>query len=263
MPILVADDSVIENPSFGIKYVPFSSVDGCMAAWRGDFSSDLTGNGNTLTKIGNPNQAAFGVSCSKNNGYLTSVSDGINRTLICIHRQPAAVDSGSSYNYPFGNLSQNNTVTGVGIGIIQSASKTSDINSMSGVVGAGQKTDPYFSLAKPATTPAAKALSWQWTALVVDGSGNFCALYVPSQSGALVMGNNTPGVNLANRVILEGSAPSRYRIGAWRDPSTPTVTSSNIEIASCSVFDKALLLSDLNMMYLYDKIFMAQHGEVI
>lgn len=265
MPILIADDSVIKNPKFAPIFVPFNTVDGCLAAWRGDFASDLTGNGNTLTKVGSPNQARFAVSGNKSNGYRTSVKDGINRTLIGIHRQPSPVGApGQAYNYPIGNLSQSATNTGVGIGIIQANAVSSNINQISGVVGASKKDDPYFARAAPPATPASDGLEWQWSALVVDGSNNFAALYIPSQSGELVMAEKVVGVNLANRWVTNtDGSPSYYNICAWRDPSTPVAESSTIEVASSAFFDKPLLLSDLNMMYQYDKFFMAQHGEVI
>lgn len=265
MPILIADDSVIKNPKFAPIFVPFNTVDGCMAAWRGDFASDLTGNENTLTKIGTPNQAKYAVSGDKSNGYRTSVKDGINRTLIVIHRQPSPVEApNQAYNYPIGNLSQSATNTGVGIGIIQAAAVSSNINQMSAIVGASKKYDPYFARAAPPSTPASNAMKWQWSAFVVDGSNNFAALYIPSQSGELVMASKVSGVNLANRWVTNtDGSPSYYNICAWRDPSSPAAASTTIEVASAAFFDRPLLLSDMNAVYGFDTFWMAQHGEVI
>lgn len=265
MPIIIADDSVIENPQFPPIFVPFNVIDGCLAFWRGDFSEDLTGNGHTLTKVGTPTQARLGVSCNKNSGYLTNVPDGINRTLICIHRQPSVLPApDQTYSYPFGNVSQRDTLTGVGIGAIQASAASVNANNVTAVVGAAEKTNTLFAKASAASKPAATATQWQWTAFIVDGDNNFAALYIPQQKDEFVMAQLTPGVQLKNRWVtnMDGS-PAYYRVGAWRDPSTPLVASASTEVAMAAVFDRPHLISNLRQQYLNDKFWMGQFGYVI
>lgn len=262
MPIFIADDSVIENPQFPPIFTPFNTVAGCIAAWRGDFSVDLTGNGHTLTRIGNPNQSKYTVLCNKDNGYITNVPDGINRTLIVIHRLPNTVTPpNQTYSNPLGNLSQLGTMQGVGIGITQaSVAGDNGFHQMSGCVGADKKDTPLFSKAMAAQDrPVSNALKWQWSAFSVDGDNNFCGIYIPHQLDDLVKGVNATGVQLKNRWVtnLDGS-PAYYHIGAWRDPSTPGIASSSVEIAYAAIYERPLLLSDLRQQYQYDKFYGAQ-----
>lgn len=261
MPIILADNSIIENPQFAPMFTPFNTVAGCMAAWRGDFSVDLTGNGHTLTKIGAPNQSVNTVLCNKDNGYITNVPDGINRTLIVVHRLPNTVaPPNQTYSNPLGNLSQLGTSQGVGIGIVQATiAGDNGFQQMSGCVGADKKDTPLFSKAMPAQDkPVTNALKWQWSAFAVDGDNNICAMYIPRQLDDLVVGVNAPGVQLKNRWVTENNGPSMYRIGAWRDPSTPGIASSSVEIAYAAIYNRPLLLSDLRQQYQYDKFYCGQ-----
>lgn len=264
--LIVALDSQIPNPNFKPVQTQFRTVKGCIAAWRGDFSVDLTGNGHTLTPVGRPNQGVFSVLCNKDNGYLTNVPDGINRTLVVVHRLPATVAApDQTYSNPLGNLSQSDTNTGVGIGIVQASAAHLDLHQMNGCVGADKKDTPLFSKAKPAQDkPVSNAMRWQWSAFAVDADNNFCAMYIPRQLDDLVMGANASGVQLKNRWVtnLDGS-PAYYRIGAWRDPSTPGVKSSAVEIAYAAIYDRPFMLSDMRQQYQNEKYYMAQFGHEI
>lgn len=261
MPILLADDSVIKNPKFPALYVPFNTVGGCIAAWRGDFSKDLTGNGHTLTRVGSPNQSVNTVLCNKDNGFITDVPDGADRTLVVIYRNPATVAApNQTYANVVGNLSQVAPADGVGIGIVQSTAVSLDLNQMSGCVGADKKGTTLFSkVMAPADKPVTNSLNWNWAALSVSGETNSCGMYIPSLSSSLIRGVNNGGVQLKNRWMTnQDGSPAPYRIGCWRDPTTPATASSSVEIAFVAIFDKGLLLADLKQQYAYDQFYAAQ-----
>ena len=86
-----------------------------------------------------------------------------------------------------------------------------------------RKTDPYLGYAQANAQEPTSALNWQFQALIVSGSGNSAALYIPWQLNALVPASLASGANLANRSIKENGNPSFYRVGAWRDNSTPVL----------------------------------------
>lgn len=261
MPILLADDSVIKNSKFPPMFVPFNTVPGCIAAWRGDFSKDVTGNGHVLTKVGNPNQSVNTVLCNKDNGYITDIPDGPNRTLVVIFRNVTTVaPPNQTYSNPIGNLSQIGTGDGVGIGIVQSTAVQLDLNQFSACVGADKKGTTLFSKAMaPQDKPVTNSLKWTWAAFTVDGDSNVCNLYIPSIQDSLIRGVNNGGVQLKNRWMTnQDGSPAPYRIGCWRDPSTPGTASSSVEIAYAAFYDRALLLPDLRQQHGYDMFYAAQ-----
>lgn len=78
-------DVEIENPQLKPVYVPFVAEPGLIAGWRfGSGMNDLSGNGNTLTAIGAPTSDNFFISGDKDNGFMTTVPDGLQRTLVAI-----------------------------------------------------------------------------------------------------------------------------------------------------------------------------------
>lgn len=255
-------ESEIKNPVLKPIYIPFNAVSGAIAAFRGRFDTDLTGNGNATSQVGAPTFTEFGILCNKAAGLLTSVADRTDITLVVTYRQPASIPApNQSYLYPVGNLAQNNTTTGVGVGIIHSAAAGANITQHSGVIGANSKTDGYLGIAKPATRPEAASMNWTFVALAVNGTANAANLYVPQQSTQLVPATLSSGANLANRSLLENGLPSFMRIGCWRDGAQPTAASYAVEVAEVLFFDRALSKPDLDQEYLNRKAYLQFLGQ--
>lgn len=251
------------NTSLRPMFIPVNTAPGAMAHLCRDFDKDYSGNNHSVQLVGTPQKTKFGYLCDKFNGLLTTVPDGIDRTLIVVYRQPVNVTP-QSYIYPFGNLSQQGTVDGVGIGI-RSAQVPTGKNTVSAIVGASVKTDPYLGYAQANAQEPTSALNWQFQALIVNGTGNSAALYIPWQLNELVPATLASGANLANRSIKENGNPSFYRVGAWRDNSTPGVTAaqSKVEVAEVLVFPGALTMAQIDVQYGYSKQFMAAQGQTL
>lgn len=251
------------NTSLRPMFIPVNTIPGAMAHLCRDFDKDYSGNNHSVQLIGTPQKTKFGYLCDKFNGLLTTVTDGIDRTLIVVYRQPVNVTP-QSYIYPFGNLSQQGTADAVGIGI-RSVQVPTGNNVVSGLIGGNAKNGAYWAYAEANKQDPLSALNWQFQALIVNGSGNSAALYIPWQLNALVPASLASGANLANRNIKENGNPSFYRVGAWRDNSTPGVTAaqSKVEVAEVLVFPGALTMAQIDVQYGYSKQLMAAQGQTL
>lgn len=65
-------------------------TDGLIAAWRPNSSTmgllDLSGNGHTLTQVGNPILKSGSIIVDKNNGFITDVAEPFNHTILVVHK---------------------------------------------------------------------------------------------------------------------------------------------------------------------------------
>lgn len=253
-------DVEIENPKLKPVYVPFVAEPGLIAGWRfGSGMNDLSGNGNTLTAIGAPTSDNFFISGDKDNGFMTTVPDGLQRTLVAIWRNHSTTDA---YGYPVGNLRQSSSVTGIGFGLISSSSSSSAISRVSGLIGNRAMTDNLIGSAAGPSEPYASRLNFRFAALSLDSAGNVANLYLPGVNPELIPA--TVSALLSNRSIQEsGEMISKYRLIAYRDPTAPSVAGSAIDVAEALIFDRPLDLPALQRTYARSKNYMAMYGQVI
>lgn len=252
-------DVVIQNPQLKPIYTPFVAEAGLLAAWRfGNGMNDLSGNGNTLSVAGTPTQNEYYITGDKNNGYLTSVPDGLQRTLVAVWRNNKTT---ATFGYPVGNLSQNDTVSGVGAGLRSSSSTT--LNRNSGVVGAANKTDGLLAIASGPDEPVERRLNFRFAALTIDGTTNTSNLYIPADDDNLMPALLASGANLATRSVTEGGAASFYRLINWRDPSTPAAAETALDVAEVLIFDRPLDLAALQRTYQRSQAYMLMYGQNI
>ncbi|HCI6561372.1 TPA: hypothetical protein NPP16_001303 [Klebsiella pneumoniae] len=252
-------DVVISNPQLNPIYTPFVAEPGLLAAWRfGDGMTDLSGNGHTLSAVGTPTRGNYYITGDKNNGYLTSVPDGLQRTLVAVWRNNTTA---TNFGYPVGNLSQSATNTGVGVGLYSSSSST--LNRNSGAVGNTLKTDGLLARALGPDESYASRMNFRFAAFSVDGAGNAANLYIPAANSSLIPATLASGVNLASRSILEDGLSSFYRLINWRDPSTPDSTETALDVAEVLIFDRPLDLEALQRTYLRSQNYISGYGQTI
>lgn len=252
-------DVVIQNPQLKPIYTPFVAEAGLLAAWRfGNGLSDLSGNGHTLSAVGAPTRGNYYITGDKNNGYLTSVPDGLQRTLVAVWRNNKTL---ATFGYPVGNLSQSVTITGVGVGLFSSSAST--LNRNSGGVGNALKTDALLARAPGPDESYESRLKFRFAALSVDGAGNAANLYLPAANSALIPATLTSGANLANRSILEAGLSSFYRLINWRDPSTPDSAETALDVAEVLIFDRPLDLAALQRTYQRSQNYISGYGQTI
>ncbi|HBW9854347.1 TPA: hypothetical protein MFX39_09000 [Klebsiella pneumoniae] len=255
-------DVVIESPQLKPIYTPFVAEDGLLAGWRfGDGLNDLSGNGNSLSAVGSPVSEGYFISGDKDNGYKTTVPDGLQRTLVAVWRNHSAIDA---YAYPVGNLAQSASNQGIGVGLKSNSSSSSNLSRISGNAGANASARPLLAIADGPADSYANRLSFRFAAFTIDGAGNVANLYVPSLNSALIPATLASGANLATRNITEGGLSSTYRIIAFRDPAIPgSLPGTAIDVAEVLIFDRALDLAALQRTYQRSKLYLAGYGQTI
>ncbi|WP_061799252.1 hypothetical protein [Serratia ficaria] len=239
-------DMEIKNPSLTPIYEPFASVPGLMQGIRvGEGLVDLSGNGYTVTPIGTPTLTKYSVIGDKNNGFMTNVPDGLQRTIIAVYKQSADV---ATFGYPVSNITQQTSAQGVGMAITDVSSTSLRRRSLN--VGAKEYNETLYGVASGPSEGVVTRNKFVWTAVTVDGAGNTAGLFVPAANPAIIPATLAEGANLAERTITEGGGDSYYRVIAWRSPTIPPVASaSGLEVAEWLIYDRALSLSDLQVQY--------------
>lgn len=239
-------DMEIQNPSLTPIYEPFASVPGLMQGVRvGDGLVDLSGNGYTVAPIGTPTLTKYSVIGDKNNGFVTNVPDGLQRTIIAVYKQ--ASDT-ATFGYPVGNITQQTSAHGVGLAISDVSSTSLRRRSLT--VGAKEYNETLYAVAAGPSEGVATRNKFVWTAVTVDGAGNAAGLFIPAANPAIIPATLAAGANLAERTITEGGGDSYYRVIAWRSPTIPPVASaSGLEVAEWLIYDRALSLADLQVQY--------------
>ncbi|EQB4675854.1 hypothetical protein ACU60M_03445 [Klebsiella aerogenes] len=255
-------DVIIANPQLKPIYTPFVAEPGLLAAWRfGDGMDDLSGNANTLTPIGSPTKGEYFISGDKDNGFITSVPDGLQRTLIAVWRNHSTTDA---YAYPVGNLSQQSAASGVGIGLKSNSSSSANLARYSGNAGGLTYSGNLYAVADGPADSYANRMNFRWAAFSVDGAGNVANLYLPKQNAALIPATIASGANLATRDITEGGVSSLYRLIAFRSPTIPpNLPGTDIDVAEVLVFDNALNFAALQRTYARSQAYLASFGQAI
>ncbi|QHA85529.1 hypothetical protein [Serratia rhizosphaerae] len=242
-------DMEIKNPTLPPLYEPFASVPGLIAGWRfGEGFTDLSGNGHTLKEVGTPSVGEYFVAGDKDNGFITDVPDGMQRTLIAVYRQAADVNT---FGYPVGNIVQNASANGEGIAITD-VSVTSLRRRSAYIGGKSYNEKLYGTAAGPAEATATRN-NFAFSAVTIDGAGNTAGFFIPSANADIIPATLASGVNLAERSITESGAESFYRIIAWRNSNLPPVPPSSpntgLAVAEVLIYDRPLSLTDLNTQY--------------
>ncbi|HDU4375789.1 TPA: hypothetical protein RFS90_001312 [Klebsiella aerogenes] len=255
-------DVIIANPQLKPIYTPFVAEPGLLAAWRfGDGMDDLSNNANTLTPIGAPVTGEYYISGDKDNGFITSVPDGLQRTLIAVWRNHSSSDA---YAYPVGNLAQSASAQVIGIGLKSNSSASSNLIRTSGNAGGISKTGNLLAIADGPSETYANRVNFRWAAFTVDGASNKANLYLPKLNASLIPATIASGANLATRDITEGGISSMFRLIAFRDPSMPpNLPGTDIDVAEVLIFDRALDLSGLQRTYARSKSYLASFGQDI
>ena len=242
-------DMEIKNPTLPPLFEPFATVSGLMAGWRfGDGFSDLSGNGHTLKAVGTPVFNTFFVTGDKDNGFITDVPDGLQRTMITVYRQAADVNT---FGYPVGNIVQSASANGEGIAITDVSVDALRRRSLS-IGGKAYNEKLYGTAAGPSEATSSRN-NFVFTAVTVDGAGNQGGLYVPSASADIIPATLAEGANLAERSVTEKDAESFYRIITWRNPNLPPVPPSSpntgLAVAEVLIYDRVLSLDELKVQY--------------
>lgn len=255
-------DVIIANPQLKPIYTPFTAEPGLLAAWRfGDGMDDLSGNANTLTAVGSPTKGEFFISGDKDNGFITSVPDGLQRTLIAVWRNHSTADA---YAYPVGNLAQSSSSQGIGLGLKSNSSSSSNLSRISGNAGGNTTTSSLLAIADGPADTYANRLNFRWAAFTIDGAGNAANLFVPAMNTALIPATLASGANLGTREITEGGVSSMYRLIAYRNPKIPaSLPGSAIDVAEVLIFDRALDLAALQRTCQRSKQYMSLYGQTI
>ncbi|HCA3644149.1 TPA: hypothetical protein ACHT11_004817 [Klebsiella pneumoniae] len=255
-------DVIIANPQLKPIYTPFTAEPGLLAAWRfGDGMDDLSGNANTLTAVGSPTKGEFFISGDKDNGFITSVPDGLQRTLIAVWRNHSTADA---YAYPVGNLSQQASAYGVGIGLKSSSSSSANIVRYSGNAGGVSYSGNLYGVADGPADAYANRMNFRWAAFTVDGAGNAANLYLPKLNPALIPATISSGANLATRDITESGVNSLYRLIAFRSPTLPpNLPGTDIDVAEVLIFDRPLDLAAQQRTYARSQQYMSGYGQSI
>ncbi|MEJ4043484.1 hypothetical protein [Erwinia sp. SLM-02] len=255
-------DVVISNPQLKPIYTPFNAESGLLAAWRfGDGMTDLSNNNNTLTPVGSPGTGEYYISGDKNNGFLTSVPDGLQRTLIAVWRNHSTTDA---YAYPVGNLAQSASTQGIGVGLRSNSSSSANLIRVSGSAGGSLSSGGLLANADSPADAYANRNNFRWAAFTVNGPANTANLYLPKLSAALIPATIASGANLATRDITEGGVSSLYRLIAFRNPAIPaSVAGSDIDVAEVLIFDRELDLAALQRTYARSQQYLSGYGQSI
>ncbi|WP_129543805.1 hypothetical protein [Serratia sp. 1D1416] len=262
MTTIIRDlDTDLSDSGLPPLYEPFASVAGLIAGWRfGEGFTDLSGNRHVIKEIGTPSVGEFYIRGDKNNGFITDVPDGQQRTLIAVHRHSADVNS---FGYPVSSITQQTSTTGVGLAISDVSSASVHRRSLN--VGGQAYNQPLYGVAGGPSEAVQSRNKFAFTAITVDGAGNTAGLYVPSASQNLIPATIAEGVNLANRIITEPGGVSYYRLIAWRSPTIPsTGVESGLDLAEVLFYDRALSLEELQIQYgRSQRYFKNSFGELI
>ena len=249
---------------------------GLKAAFRpaGDLSSmvDLSGNGASLTKRGNPSFTSNALRGDRVNGFKTSISESLNQTLIAVFR---TVKNGTEWDgFPLGNY------TSTGIDVTQR-------RGMSVWMSQGAGTDPSKLDLRVATNTHAKLnadgtyinrsstyvmhneldpasrteTDWAFAAISVNADTNYRKMYVPRYypSASYISSDEAAsGYSLANRLRAD---PASGVANCFEIASTPDASTSwggIIEVAEAIIYDVALTDEELFQQYALSKDFMAR-----
>lgn len=255
-------DVVISNPQLKPIYTPFIAETGLLAAWRfGDGMTDLSYNNNTLTPVGSPVTGEYFISGDKDNGFLTSVPDGLQRTLVAVWRNHSTTDA---YAYPVGNLAQSASAKGTGIGLKSNSSSSANLARASGNAGGNSASGDLFAYADGPAEAYASRNTFRWAAFTVSGSANAANLFLPKLNAALIPATIAAGANLATRDITENGVSSLYRLIAFRDPTVPSsLPGTGIDVAEVLIFDRALDLAALQRTYVRSQQYLSGFGQSI
>lgn len=245
---------------------------GLVGAFRpaGDASSmvDLSGNGVTLTKRGNPSFTQYGILGNGVNGYRTNIPETMNQTLMAVFRghkgtsfnclaisnylnDVAGAERGSSVWMALANGTGENKID-VGARTQTHYKRASD-NAYTNNIHASVINDEVDS-----TTFLTS--DWVFAALVVDATGNIQQTFVPknNSSGPVQETNFTTATNpgsLATRHLTDPAtgAPNMFQICSVDDL---TWVSAQSEVAEALVYNRALSTAEIMEQYELSKEFM-------
>lgn len=214
---------------------------GLVAAWRFNSSpssmQDLTGNNNTLEKIGNPVFSSVGMKGDAMNGLVTSILETRSLTYISVHKAvPVATEhrafAVSCYN-PSGT-------TGTGFWV--------DNNYVVKSTTAAFKNSTALNNFNIFTHVGSNAENYIFTAHVVDADKNEIRGYNPSISSVPTPNANLTqsGQILASRAI---SGSNFVKIAASELPSW----NAESHIIEVLIYDKALSSDEVYQQYIYSK----------
>ncbi|HDX9110059.1 hypothetical protein ABLV11_09800 [Klebsiella sp. GW_Kp181] len=253
----------VEITGSGLKpiYVPFKTIPGLIAGWRPGQSglTDISGNGHTLTAVGEPVVTELSFIGDMLNGFKTSVPDGLERSILAVYRHPVDVDTvapASTYGYPVSNLMQQTSTLGTGFGIVGASNVSAALSRCNALVGANVKASTLLSVATGPADPLARRTEFAFIGADTSGANLSAHMYYPKNSDSLQAGV----LNTASGTLATRKTGVDFNLLCWEDPSTPAVPYSGMELLEVLFYDHQLTLAEYQAQYAQSKAYAASIG---
>lgn len=253
----------VEITGSGLKpiYVPFKTIPGLIAGWRPGQSglTDISGNGHTLTAVGDPVVTDLSFIGDKLNGFKTSVPDGLDRTIIAVFRHPINVDAiapASTYGYPVSNLVQQISTLGKGFGIAATSNTSAALSRRNALVGATQKNSTLLSVATGPADPLESRTGFTFIGADTSGENLTANMYYPKNNDVLQQGT----LNTSSGTLDARDTGAAFNLLCWEDPGNPDTPYSGVELMEVLIYDHQLTLAEYRTQYAQSKAYAASIG---
>lgn len=225
--------------------VPFI-YDGLVAAFRPNNTEngllDLSGNGNTLQKIGSPTLSTKGASGDTNNGYKTNIQQKINMSMGVVAKKTVVAGDNGGRAVFVGNFE-----TGSGVALYSNPSPVNKVyasaNGASGSVGS-------------ASVDLTNGLDYFFAMSVIDGINNTITIYTASATTQLTSNTYTfTAPNTISDAPINPAYPIHLMAIEGRDDWL-----AKVDLSETLIYDRAITAAEVAKQYEFSKSAMAKIG---
>ncbi|HGS4526694.1 TPA: hypothetical protein ACMDNX_002013 [Vibrio cholerae] len=224
---------------------------GLRAAWRPangmDSLVDLSGNGKSLTVLGNPSFTQNGVKGDRSNGLLTDLIETTSYTYIAVGRIPDGIEASSQQSMLVNNFKDDDAdVRGGSVWLM-----TGNIRYTSSYYKSGEGVNNQAN--SILGTAQGIGNDWQFIVVQIDATTQTQRVYTPT-----IKGNMTPderqGWDFAARTIYADQPLALVAV-----PYDRWSSASQSELGEVLVYDRALSAEEIQRQYELSKTFWKNH----
>lgn len=241
-------------------------TDGLVGAFRPNSSPlgllDLSGNGKTLTKQGNPTLTSNSIIVNKDNGFITDIPETMDVTLIAVHRAIKGNGENPWDGFVVGCF-YGNRGTSIWNAYYAPASKiTINAQCYGKKITNGEFLNRQWHFWDRATDDNTTHTDFIFSAFVVKATDNKMFVYLPKEQSTPVRAYDavSDGYRLDARHLSDPATglPNLYKLGL----ANVGFGNGKSEIVEVLIYNRALNQDEIIRQYLHSKEFMSKHRNI-